>query len=90
MTVLPSDPPRFSPSPVMKRLVAQGRLPALLTERELLVMSRLAEGKSYEEIGAELGVGRAAVSNTLTRCRDKLQSRNSVQAAVKLARAGLI
>lgn len=73
-----------------QRLRYQGKLPAKLTEAELFVVGALADGKTYEEIGEELGVGRAAVANRLGRVRDKLHANNTVQAAVKLAKAGLI
>jgi DNA-binding CsgD family transcriptional regulator len=65
-------------------------LPATLTAREVDCMRRHAQGSTYEEIAADLGISAATVGNHLRHLRMKLRCTNSVQAAVKLAKAGLL
>jgi DNA-binding CsgD family transcriptional regulator len=72
------------------RMANAGELPALLTLQEIEIMTMAAEGVSYDDIATRFGVTRSAIANHLKRVRDKLHCTSTVQAAVKLAKAGLI
>jgi DNA-binding CsgD family transcriptional regulator len=70
--------------------VTSGVLPASLTAVEVAIVSEIARGKTYAEIADEFETSAANVGNHLVHVRHKLHSRNTVQAAVRLAKAGLI
>lgn len=63
---------------------------ALLTDRELEVLSLLAEGKDNAEIAEQLVIARATVKDHVSAILLKLGVANRVQAAIAAARAGLV
>ena len=63
---------------------------ALLTEREVQVLTLIAEGKDNAGIAEELVISRATVKDHVSAILVKLGVTNRVQAAIAAARAGLI
>jgi DNA-binding NarL/FixJ family response regulator len=61
-----------------------------LTQRELDVLARLAEGKQHEEIGRELGISAETVRTHLRKACDRLGASTRTQAVAKALRMGLI
>lgn len=75
--------------PADARKVAQS-LPDPLSERELAVLQRLAEGRSNKEIGSELGITEGTVKNHMTNVLGKLGVLDRTQAALRARELGLI
>jgi DNA-binding NarL/FixJ family response regulator len=65
-------------------------LPDPLSERELAVLRRLAEGRSNKEIGSELGITEGTVKNHMTNVLGKLGALDRTQAALRARELGLI
>jgi DNA-binding CsgD family transcriptional regulator len=61
-----------------------------LTPRQLQALTLIACGRTYEEIGTEMGLKPSSISTHLDRARKALGARNSTQAAVKAIKMGLI
>ena len=61
-----------------------------LTERELLVLQRVADGGTDAEIAETLGISLRTVKTHIQNMRAKTGFRNRTQLAVKAAVAGLI
>jgi DNA-binding NarL/FixJ family response regulator len=61
-----------------------------LTEREREVLARLAEGRSTEEIGAELFLSHHTVRNHVRNVLTKLHAHTKLEAVVIAAREGLV
>ncbi|WP_454194411.1 LuxR C-terminal-related transcriptional regulator [Nocardia sp. Marseille-Q1738] len=61
-----------------------------LSEREIEVLARIAEGKSNAEIGTDLGISESTVTNHLTNIRRKLGTGDRTAMAVAALRAGLL
>jgi NarL family two-component system response regulator LiaR len=61
-----------------------------LTERELLVLKRVASGKSNADIAAELGIAEVTVRTHTSRMLEKLQCDNRVQATLYALRCGIV
>jgi DNA-binding NarL/FixJ family response regulator len=61
-----------------------------LTERERAVLGLLANGRSHEEIGAELGIGIETVRTHLRKASDRLGASTRTQAVATALRLGLI
>ena len=61
-----------------------------LTKRQLEVLSLLAEGKSTDEIAAELGVRRTTARNHIANLLAALGAHSRLQAVVIAQRAGLL
>jgi two-component system nitrate/nitrite response regulator NarL len=61
-----------------------------LTERERDVLGLLANGRSHEEIGAELGIGIETVRTHLRKACDRLGAATRTQAVATALRLGLI
>lgn len=61
-----------------------------LSERELAVLQRLAEGRSNKEIGSELGITEGTVKNHMTNVLGKLGVLDRTQAALRARELGLI
>jgi DNA-binding NarL/FixJ family response regulator len=68
---------------------AANAIRAVLTTRELEIFSRLASGKSNQEIGSELGLSTNTIHNHVASILRKLQLDNRIQAAVEAVRSGL-
>jgi DNA-binding NarL/FixJ family response regulator len=62
---------------------------AALTTRELEIFTRLASGKSNQQIGDALSLSSNTVANHVKSILDKLHLDNRIQAAVKAVRASL-
>ncbi len=62
---------------------------AALTERELEIFTRLASGKSNQEIAAELSLSTNTVANHIASILAKLHLDNRIQAAVEAVRSGI-
>jgi NarL family two-component system response regulator LiaR len=67
-------------------------LPAVdpLTERELLVLKRVANGRSNGEIAAELSISEVTVRTHISHLLGKLQCENRVQATLYALRSGIV
>jgi DNA-binding NarL/FixJ family response regulator len=61
-----------------------------LTKRQLDVLRHLAEGKSTNEIAAELGVSRATARNHIANLLAALGAHSRLQAVVIARRAGIL
>jgi DNA-binding NarL/FixJ family response regulator len=61
-----------------------------LTERERAVLGLLANGRSHEEIGAELGISIETVRTHLRKASDRLGAATRTQAVATALRLGLI
>jgi len=61
-----------------------------LTERELAVRRRLAEGLQHEEIGRRLGISSETVRTHLRKASDRLGASTRTQAVATALRMGLI
>jgi DNA-binding CsgD family transcriptional regulator len=61
-----------------------------LTVREAEVLRHMRDGRSYSEIGADLGIGYTTVRNHVTAIFRKLDVANGTQAVVKGIRLGYI
>ncbi|HYC72916.1 MAG TPA: response regulator transcription factor [Opitutaceae bacterium] len=61
-----------------------------LSDRELAVLKRLADGRSNKEIGAELGITEGTVKNHMTNVLGKLSVLDRTQAALRARELGLI
>lgn len=74
-TALP-QPTGGDPAALVVRLeeleTLRAHLRAVLTEREYQVLTRYLRAYSYDEIAADLSIGRKSVDNALTRLRRKL------------------
>jgi DNA-binding NarL/FixJ family response regulator len=66
------------------------RGPAALTERELAVLALLAEGHTYDEIGARLSIGAETVRTHLQKACERLGASTRTQAVAMAIRQGLI
>jgi NarL family two-component system response regulator LiaR len=78
-----------------RRVMAQYKNPAQpstesLTERELLVLKRLASGRTNAEIAKELAVSEATVRTHVSHMLDKLDCANRVQATLYALRCGIV
>jgi DNA-binding NarL/FixJ family response regulator len=62
---------------------------AALTERELEIFTRLASGKSNQEIARELSLSTNTVANHIASILAKLHLDNRIQAAVEAVRSGI-
>jgi two-component system, NarL family, nitrate/nitrite response regulator NarL len=62
---------------------------AVLTERELEIFTRLASGKTNQEIARELSVSTNTVANHIASILAKLHLENRIQAAVQAVRSGI-
>ena len=62
---------------------------AALTERELEIFTRLASGKSNQEIARELSLSTNTVANHIASILAKLHLENRIQAAVQAVRSGI-
>jgi DNA-binding NarL/FixJ family response regulator len=72
---------------IQHRETAQPELPPVpLSERELEVLSLVAEGRGNHEIGESLRIGAGAVTKHVSSLLMKLQVENRVQAAIRTAR----
>ena len=61
-----------------------------LSEREIEVLRRVAEGKDNVEIGQELFISPNTVKNHISNILAKLQIDNRIQAAVYAVRRGIV
>ncbi len=62
---------------------------AALTERELEIFTRLASGRSNQQIAADLSVSTNTVANHIASILAKLHLENRIQAAVQAVRSGI-
>ena len=70
--------------------IARARRATALTERETAVLSLLAEGLTYEEIGARLSIGAETVRTHLQKACERLGASTRTQAVATAIRQGLI
>lgn len=68
---------------------AASAIRAVLTVRELEIFTRLASGKSNQEIGGELALSTNTISNHIASILHKLHLDNRIQAAVQAVRSGI-
>ena len=68
---------------------AAGAIRAALTERELEIFQRLANGESNQQIADQLSLSTNTISNHIASILAKLQLENRVQAAVQAVRSGI-
>jgi NarL family two-component system response regulator LiaR len=79
-----------------RRVLAQYKNPPAqppadaLTERELLVLKRVASGRTNTEIAQELAVSEATVRTHVSHMLDKLNCANRVQATLYALRCGIV
>jgi DNA-binding NarL/FixJ family response regulator len=71
-----------------QRVLAGGRRPFDLTEREAQVLGLIAAGKSNPEIATELGLSLKTVQNHTSNVLAKLQVRDRTQAALRMRGLG--
>ena len=71
-----------------QRVLAGGRRPFDLTEREAQVLALIAAGKSNPEIATELGLSLKTVQNHTSNVLAKLQVRDRTQAALRMRGLG--
>jgi DNA-binding NarL/FixJ family response regulator len=69
--------------------LAATKIRAVLTVRELDIFTRLASGKSNQEIGAELALSANTIHNHIASILRKLQLDNRIQAAAAAVRSGI-
>jgi NarL family two-component system response regulator LiaR len=87
--------PYLSPE-MTRRVLAQYKNPPVLpsvdplTERELLVLKRVASGRSNAEIAQELSIAEVTVRTHVSRVLEKLQCDNRVQATLYALRCGIV
>ena len=62
---------------------------AALTDRELEIFTRLASGKSNQEIAHDLALSSNTVANHIASILAKLHLENRIQAAVQAVRSGI-
>lgn len=65
-------------------------LPTLFSEPQRRILAMLAQGLTNKHIAIELGISERAVKSRRRTLRYRLGARNSFQAAVKAAKAGLV
>ena len=70
--------------------VARARRGTMLTERETAVLALLAEGCTYEEIGARLSIGAETVRTHLHKACERLGASTRTHAVATAVRRGLI
>jgi len=70
--------------------VERARRATALTERESAVLALLAEGYTYEEIGAQLSIGAETVRTHLQKACERLGASTRTQAVATAIRQGLI
>ena len=70
--------------------VERARRATALTERETAVLTLLAEGCTYEEIGARLTIGAETVRTHLQKASERLGASTRTQAVATAIRQGLI
>jgi DNA-binding NarL/FixJ family response regulator len=70
--------------------VARARRATALTERETAVLALLAEGCTYEQIGARLSIGAETVRTHLQKACERLGASTRTQAVATAIRQGLI
>jgi DNA-binding NarL/FixJ family response regulator len=70
--------------------IERARRATTLTERETAVLSLLAEGFTYEEIGARLSIGAETVRTHLQKACERLGASTRTQAVATAIRQGLI
>ena len=70
--------------------VERARAATALTERETAVLALLAEGHTYEEIGAKLSIGAETVRTHLQKACERLGASTRTQAVAAAIRQGLI
>jgi DNA-binding NarL/FixJ family response regulator len=76
--------------PVTKRNdLAATKIRAVLTARELEIFTRLASGRSNQEIGRELALSANTIHNHIASILRKLQLDNRIQAAAAAVRSGI-
>jgi NarL family two-component system response regulator LiaR len=68
---------------------AASAIRAVLTARELEIFTRLASGKSNQEIGTELALSTNTIANHIASILHKLHLDNRIQAAVQAVRSGI-
>lgn len=61
----------------------------VLSNREVQVLTKVADGLSNKQIGRHLGISEKTVRNHLTRVFDKLEASNRTQAVMLAMRLGL-
>lgn len=65
-------------------------LPICFSEPQRRILSMLADGLTNKHIAREMGLSEATVKSRRRYLRYRLGARNSFQAAVKAAKAGLV
>ena len=70
--------------------VLQGQTAAELTERELEVLTMIADGLSHEQIGDRLGIGSETVRTHMKKACTRLGASTRTQAVAAALRQGLI
>jgi DNA-binding CsgD family transcriptional regulator len=71
-------------------IVEPPRIGTSLTPREVEILSLIADGLTYEEIGARLGIGIETARTHLAKARDRLGAQSRAGAVAKAFRLGLI
>jgi DNA-binding CsgD family transcriptional regulator len=71
-------------------VVEPARMATSLTARETEVLSLVAEGLTYEEIGARLGIGVETARTHVTKARERLGAPTRAGAVAQALRLGLI
>jgi len=62
----------------------------LLTEQQILILSKLSEGKSYQAIANDMFIGKSTVKYHIKNIYQKLHVKNKVGAVLRATRDGLI
>jgi DNA-binding NarL/FixJ family response regulator len=75
--------------PVAASTAAASAIRAVLTARELEIFTRLASGKTNQQIGDELALSPNTIHNHIASILHKLQLDNRIQAAVEAVRSGI-
>jgi DNA-binding NarL/FixJ family response regulator len=75
--------------PIAASTAAASAIRAVLTARELEIFTRLASGKTNQQIGRELALSANTIHNHIASILHKLQLDNRIQAAVEAVRSGI-